>query len=108
MRTLKASHYGSRDFSQDETFTFSVPNPRRGDVPRTGYVLDCEEEGMFLMQKSACLKQHYTTQDHIDRARLNAMTPIKTGDIVLVNGKQYEVKILGDYSDAGRLIPVAA
>ena len=58
------------------------------------------------MQKSACLKQHYTERDIAERNKLNAMTPIKNGDIVLVNGKQYEVKILGDYSDAGRLIPV--
>lgn len=106
MRTLKASPYGSRDFSQDDTFTFSLPNPRRNDIPRTGYILDCEEDGLFLIQKSAMLKSHYTEQDHADRARLNAMTPIKNGDFVLVDGKQYKVLIKGDYSDAGRLIPV--
>jgi len=105
MRTLKASHWDSRDFAQDETFTFSIPHPRRGDVPRTGYILDCDDEGLILMQKSAMLKSHYTEADHADRARLNAMTPIKSGDIVLVNGKQYTVTIKGDYSNAGILTP---
>lgn len=106
MRTLKASHYESRDFSKDETFTFVLPNPRKRDIPRTGYILDCAGKGMFLMQKSSILKSHYTEQDHADRARLNSMEPIKTGDIVLVDGKQYKVTIKGDYSDAGRLTPV--
>lgn len=106
MRTFKASHYDSRDFSNDDTFTFELPNARKAGVARVGYILDCAEDGMFLMQKSSILKSHYTEQDHTNQARLNAMEPVKTGDIVLVDGKQYLVTIKGDYSDAGRLTPV--
>jgi hypothetical protein len=94
------------NFDQDNTFTFAFIGSRGQERVRTGYVADFEEEGVYIMQKGACLKSHYTAKDYEETDRLNAMTPVRTGDIVEVNGKQYTVKILGDYSDAGRLIPV--
>jgi acyl-CoA hydrolase len=94
------------NFDQDNTFTFAFPGSRGQERVRTGYVADFEDEGMYIMQRSACLKAQYTDKDYEETARLNAMNPIRTGDIVEVNGKQYSVKILGDYSDAGRLILV--
>lgn len=93
-------------FDQDNTFTFAFTGSRGQERVRTGYVADFEDEGMYIMQRSACLKAVYTDKDREETARLNAMNPIRTGDIVEINGKQYSVKILGDYSDAGRLIPV--
>ena len=105
MRTIKATHWNrkSTDVFNDDTFTFMIPNR---PLARTGYILDCDEDGMILMQKSACLKSHYTEKDHADRARLNAMTPILTGDTVIVNGQEYLVTIKGDYSEAGYLTAI--
>lgn len=44
--------------------------------------------------------------DDEERAHLNAQVPVHNGDMVEVEGKQYTVKILGNYSDTDRLIPV--
>lgn len=93
-------------FDQDNTFTFAFRGYKGRDARRDGYLLDCEEEGIYIMQRGACLKGQYTEKDREERARLNDMEPLRTGDTVEVRGKLYTVKILGDYSDAGRLIPV--
>lgn len=89
------------NFDQDNTFTFAYH--RRGqERTATGYLF--KDEGViYIMQKSACLKSAYTAKDVEERARLNAMTPVRDGDVVEVEGQQYEVRILGNYSDAGRL-----
>ena len=89
---------------QENTFTFAYPGGRRERVS-TGYLFSCKE-GLYILQTGTMLKDCYTERDVAERTRLNAMTPVRTGDIVLVEGKQYQVKILGDYSDAGRLIAV--
>jgi hypothetical protein len=102
MQVLK---FKTDNFDQDNTFTFAFPGSRGQERVRTGYAANFEE-GVYIMQRNACIKAEYTAKDHEETARLNAMTPLRTGDIVEINGKQYSVKILGDYSDAGRLIPV--
>jgi hypothetical protein len=76
---------------------------RRGDRTITCYLFDADDK-IFVMQESACLKSHYSIEDRAELARLNAMTPIRDGDVVEVEGQQYKVKINGDYSDAGYLI----
>jgi hypothetical protein len=103
MQVLK---FKTDNFDQDNTFTFAFPGSRGQERVRTGYAADFEDEGVYIMQRSACLKAQYTAKDYEETARLAAMTPLRTGDIVEIDGKQYTVKILGDYSDAGRLIPV--
>jgi len=93
-------------FDQDNTFKFAFVG-RRGEQTRTGYLFFAEDENqMYILQKGAMLKDKYTTKDYEEQARLNAQAPVRTGDVVEINGKQYTVKILGDYSDAGRLTPV--
>lgn len=78
------------------------------------YADDCrkfpnpEDNKVFIMQKSACLKSHYTPEDIAHRERMNKMVPLKAGEIVLFEGKEYKVRILGNYSDCGRLDPVNA
>lgn len=94
------------NFDQDNTFTFAYRGARGIERTATGYLFDGEEEGLYIMKQSACLKDQYTDADRAESARLNAMTPVRDGDEVTLNGKQYRVKILGNYSDAGRLIPV--
>jgi hypothetical protein len=84
----------------------------KGRTVRTeGYIFDgrdCKRDpAVFLMQKSACLQGHYSEEDiaHINRIRTE--TPIRHGDVVQFKGQLFTVKILGNYSDCGRLVPYA-
>ena len=90
---------------QENTFTFAYKNSRGQERTGTGYLFDGKEEGIFIMQQSACIKSQYTQKDREESARLLAMTPLRTGDIVELEGRTYTVQINGDYSDAGQLIP---
>ena len=95
------------NFDQDNTFVFSYTN-RIGCASRAkGYLADFGDEGIYIMKTSACLKSSYTQKDMEESSRLDSMKAVCDGDIVEVAGKQYTVKILGNYSDAGRLIPVS-
>jgi hypothetical protein len=100
-------NFPADNFDQDNTFAFEYIGFRGQACTATGYLFDCGEQGIYVMKQSACLKDVYTAKDREERARLNAAQPVRTGDVVTVNGRQYTVKILGNYSDAGRLIPVA-
>jgi len=94
-------------FDQDNTFTFAYQGIRGQERTATGYLFDSKDEGViYIMKQSACLKGEYTAKDNEERARLNAMTPVRDGDVVEVEGQQYKVRILGNYSDAGRLIKI--
>lgn len=80
---------------------------RRGERTITCYLFNSEDEGkIYVMQEAACLKSHYSAADHAEFDRLAAMTPVRDGDVVEVEGQQYTVKILGDYSDAGYLVKI--
>lgn len=73
----------------------------------TGYLLNAKREGtIYIMQRSACMKDVYTQADYEEGDRLAAMEPVRDGDVVCVDGEQYMVKILGNFSDAGRLVPI--
>ena len=98
-------NFPADNFDQDNTFTFAYQGFRGQDRTATGYLFDAGEEGVFIMKRSACLKDAYTEKDREESARLAAMLPVRNGDVIEVGGKQYTVKILGNYSDAGRLIP---
>jgi hypothetical protein len=104
MQELRQSH-GFDDLGALFTFEINRHNGAKGS--RDGYIFKCEREGtIYLMQKSAILQDCYTPEQVAERDRLNASKPLKTGDIVLFEGKPHTVKINGDYSDAGVLIPV--
>lgn len=60
-----------------------------------------------IMQHCGVISSSYTPSQIAERARLNASSPLRGGDIVTVDGKQYHVVIRGDYSDAGFLTPIA-
>lgn len=95
------------NFDQDNTFTFAYQGIRGQERTATGYLFNSKDEGtIYIMKQSACLKDSYTAKDMEESARLNAMTPVRDGDLVLVEGQQYKVKILGNYSDAGRLVKI--
>lgn len=94
-------------FDQDNTFTFAYQNSRRQECTATGYLKDYGDEGVFIMKQADDIKAEYTAKDDEELSRLSAMTPVRDGDTVEVEGKQYKVKIIGNYSDAGRLIPLS-
>lgn len=80
---------------------------RKGERTITCYLFNSEDEDkIYVMQEAACIKSHYSAEDRAERDRLATMTPVRDGDIVEVEGQQYKVKILGNYSDAGYLIKI--
>lgn len=96
-------------FDQDNTFTFGYASWKaaHGERLGTGYLFYAnDEKKLYIMQKSACLKDYYTDKDREESARLQAQVPVRHGDIVEVEGAQYRVHISGGYSDAGYLIPM--
>ena len=93
----------------DQKNTFKFEFASRSGKTRTGtaYLLNAKREGtIYIMQRSACMKDSYTAADYEEGDRLAAMEPVRNGDVVCVDGEQYLVKILGNFSDAGRLVPI--
>ena len=105
MRTLR---FRQDTFDRDALFAFEIETPRRS-FRATGYLLDCRDdgEGVVLMQAPAVLSDIYGDAEIALRNRIATETPVRGGDVVLVDGKQYVVKVIGDYNDAGRLQPLA-
>ena len=105
MRTI--THHA--DFADlASLFTVEVSSARRGKYAIRCYAHDGRgyDNVPFINQASACLKDHYTAEDRAASARLASEEPVRDGEIVLLNGRQYRVKVIGDYSDAARLLPV--
>lgn len=98
-------NFPADNFDQDNTFAFAYEGFRGQERTATGYLFDAGDKGIYIMKRSACMKDAYTAKDREESARLASMLPVRNGDTVVVGGQQYRVKILGDYSDAGRLIP---
>jgi hypothetical protein len=96
MRTLTLS-----TGSFDQINTFAVFSKR--GIPMTASLhRDYEKEGdgiYWAMQKSACLKSSYTDDDRAEKSRLQSELAIQNGEVVLIDGKQYKTRVLGDYSD---------
>ena len=102
MQTLKITH---ETHNKENTFVFALTS-KGAESKRVGYLFDCGSDGLCIVQGFISLQEHYSSKDVADRERLNALAPVRNGDVVLVDGKKYAVKIVGDYADAGRLIPV--
>jgi hypothetical protein len=98
----------SRDsFDNEARFTFEITRYNGAKSDRDGYIFKCNQENkIYIMQCCAILQGHYSAADIAHRDRLNALEPLKTGDVVIFEGKPHTVKINGDYSDAGVLIPI--
>jgi hypothetical protein len=104
---MQVLNFPSDNFDQQATFRFAYKGFKGRDCTGTGYLFYADDvQKIYVLQKSACLKAQYTAEDIAERDRLNNSTPIATGDVVEVDGKQYTVKINGNYSDAGFLIPM--
>lgn len=63
-----------------------------------------EGDGMLWgMQHGTMLKAHYTEADRAHTLYMQSVTPIKHHDIVKVEGRNYRVRVSGNYSDCIRL-----
>lgn len=69
-------------------------------VPLIAEVRDYGFEGLWLMQKPSVI-----ADVPLDFAAPEAPL-LHDGDIVWVKGAEHRVKVLGDYSDAGKLVPL--
>ena len=90
------------NFDQVNTFTVEVQGFRAMKTIKAslhvGYQKDAD--GIYwAMKHSACLKDVYTEADHEESTRLAMLTPVRHGDLVVINGEQYKVRVLGDFSD---------
>ena len=57
-------------------------------------------DGVFwALQKSACLQSHYSVKDIAHRDHLRNMKPLEHNDFVMIEGEQYKVRVLGNFSD---------
>ena len=92
---------------RDTTFRFAYNNHRGAEETRKGHLFnDTQENVICIMQSGIMMQDVYSAKDIEERTRLQDQVPIRDGDVVEVKGKLYIVKILGDYSDAGRLVPI--
>lgn len=84
----------------DQVNTFMIQGPRR--AIRACLHRDFEKQGdgiYWAMQKSGMLKSTYTEADRAETDRLNSEPVIQNGEIVLIDGEQYKIRVNGDYSD---------
>ncbi len=92
-------------------FPFEYKDYKGNPATGTGYIFDNRDDlldpSVYLMQKSVVIKSEYTQADRDLIQRIyHDESPVKHGDIVKYDGDLYQVRILGNYSDAGRLIKV--
>ena len=94
------------NFDKEARFAFEYLNYKKQPTRGEGYLFYAKDEDqMYLMKAAGCIQGSYTDAEraHIDRIYRGEQV-IRNGDKVSVDGKIYTVKILGNYSDAGRLI----
>ena len=92
----------------DQTATFPVSfSSRRGERRITAYLSDGGDGTLYIMKKSACIKDQYSAEDLAELNRLRAAAHVRHGDEIVVAGQHYTAHINGDYLDAGYLVPVA-
>ena len=102
--------FPSDTFDKAARFAFEYLNYRKEPVRGEGYLFNDKTTGqIFIMKCPSSLQSHYSADEiaHSDRI-YRGNDVVVHGDTVNVGGKQYLVKILGNYSDAGRLIAINA
>jgi hypothetical protein len=97
----------ANNFDNDAHFAFEYLNYKKEPTRGEGYLFYAGDEGQFYIMKcGATLKSSYTDADRALTNRIyRGEQVVRNGDTVTVAGNTYTVKILGNYSDAGRLIP---
>lgn len=65
------------------------------------------DEGKYwVMQRPSMLRDTYTEAELSELGRLRDMQALTDGDKITVDGREYTLKVQGDYSDLGYLVPV--
>lgn len=106
MQNLKLS---TSNFDQENTFEIEFANPRRTHRMKVSLHRDYKVKGdgiLWAMQSGSCLKAQYSDKDIAERNRLNTATPVRHSDIVQIEGKQYQTRVLGDFSDCAIFDPI--
>jgi hypothetical protein len=106
INTMKTLTLSTGSFDQDNTFSISKLKYSRCKLFKDYKV---EGDGIYwVMLCSAMLKAEYTDKDREESARLSEpASAVDDGEVVLVDGKQFKVRVLGQYSDCAILDPVA-
>ena len=103
MKTIKLSE---GNFDQMNTFTISNLRGRG----KCSLHQDYEKDGdgiYWVMQHGACLQAHYSDADKAENARLSQPeSAISDGEIVLIDGKQFKLRFLGNFSDCALFDPI--
>ena len=87
-----------------QDITFNIPGHI---VCVYGKVRDYGADGICIMQNPGVIKDRYTAEELAAKKLLDeTFMPLSDGDEVLFEGKLHRVKVLGDYSDAGRLVAI--
>ena len=101
MRTLTLS---TGSFDTDTTFSVNLGRRYSGFrcMLFCGYQTK-DDNVLWIMQCAAVLSDSRSAAEEAERIRLHAETPVENGDIVLVDGAQYKVRVIGNYSDCAIL-----
>ena len=99
----------TNSFDRLNTFNVMIPGfsrstPRRCSLPR-----DYKEIGdgvLWIMQHAGVIASSYSPYEIAERDRLNSEPPVVDGEVVEFEGKEYRVRVVGDYSDCAFLDPV--
>lgn len=95
------------NFDTVNSFEIAVQSKRTGLQSRIRCQLRQTSDGMlWALNTGSCIKSHYTVEDRAEQARLAAETPIADGDLVVIEGREYRIKVNGAYSDAAVFTPV--
>lgn len=92
------------DLDNKQTFTVNVEFSK---VSRVCILRKYKDQPLIqVTQGSTKLHDSPTIAEIQDRLRLNLMTPLIDGEVVTVDGKQYALRVRGNYSDLGYLAPL--
>lgn len=91
------------NFDQLHTFAVEIAGRRGAKRLKCALHRDYQRKGDSIywgLQVSAVLKDRYTAIDVAERERIATQTPVRNGDVVMIDGRNYTARVLGDYSNA--------
>ncbi len=92
------------------TASFTIAHQRDGYLPmRATLYRDYEKQGdgtFWAMQSAACIASSYSQAEKDETRRLNREPALQDGEIVQIEGGQYRVRRLGDYSNCAIFDPI--
>ena len=97
------------NFDQVNTFAIELQSRRGTKRAKCSVRKDYQVKGdgiLWALQHGATLKSHYSAKDVAELDRLRNDEPVRHGDTVSIEGKQYTVRVLGDFSNVAIFDPV--